>query len=246
MENLQMFQHNWTRMGFLAGAVLFGAVFLGGCTDNKLVTERNQLITQNKQLQQQLAEAKANLASTRAQLQQQQQIAAAASAQAAANQQAAASQPASTSGYSTILPPMHAGSMHAGQNTMGMGRVRHRSHRRVAMHRFVLSSDLLFAPGSARLSPRATHMLMRVAYELRHRYAGRHVLVEGYTDNTPIHHPYPNNYYLGLARAKSVLSFLARHGVSRRRMRAISFGDHHMVSRTDLALDRRVEVVVLR
>ena len=242
-----MAERKWTRIGLTMGAVLLGSVFLGGCSNNKLVTERNQLIMQNKQLQQQLAETKASLAATRTQLQQQQQIAAAASAQAAANQQKmATTAPANNSGYSTILPPMNSGSGQSTQSMQGMHRMRSRHTRRVEMHRFVLSSDLLFAPGSARLSPRATHMLMHVAYELRTRYAGRHVLVEGYTDNTPIHHPYRNNYYLGLARARSVESFLARHGVSRRRMRAISFGDHHMVSRTDLALDRRVEVVVLR
>ena len=241
MESTHMPERKWTRISLTMGAVLLGSVFLGGCSNNKLVTERNQLIMQNKQLQQQLAETKASLAATRTQLQQQQEIAAAASAQAAANQQKmATTAPANNSGYSTILPPMNSGS------GPSMHRMQSRRTRGVEMHRFVLSSDLLFAPGSARLSPRATHMLMHVAYELRTRYAGRHVLVEGYTDNTPIHHPYPNNYYLGLARAKSVESFLARHGVSRRRMRAISFGDHHMVSHTDLALDRRVEVVVLR
>lgn len=234
-------------MGLTAGVMLLGTVFIGGCTSNRLVTERNQLIMQNKQLQQQLAESKASLASTRAQLQQQQQIAAAAAAQAAANQQApAATQPSRTNGYSTILPSMPQGQMQSGQSAMRMHRMRPAPRRQVAIHRFVLSSDLLFTPGSARLSPHATHRLLRVAYELRRRYAGRHVLVEGYTDNTPISHPYPNNYYLGLARAKSVENFLAQHGVSRNRMRAISFGDHHMVSRTDLALDRRVEVVVLR
>lgn len=242
-----MFQQKWTRMGLTAGVMLLGTVFIGGCTSNKLVTERNQLIMQNKQLQQQLAETKANLASTRAQLQQQQQIAAAASAQAAANQQAsAATQPSGTSGYSTILPSMPSGHMQTGNSHMQTRRMRPAPRRQVAMHRFVLSSDLLFAPGSARLSPRATHMLLHVAYELRRRYAGRHIMVAGYTDNTPIHHPYRNNYYLGLARAKSVENFLARHGVSRRRMRAVSFGDHHMVSHTDLTLDRRVEVIVLR
>lgn len=238
-----MLPKRWIRVVCVSSVMLVGTAFLGGCTNSKMVTERNQLIMQNKQLQQQLAESKANLAATRAQLAQQQQIAAAASAQAAAQSAPAAAPPAASPGYSTILPPMHSGSMNSG-HSMGAGHRRHRM--RQELHRFVLSSDLLFAPGSARLSPRATHMLMHVAYELRHRYAGRHVVVEGYTDNTPIHHPYRNNYYLGLARARSVQSFLARHGVSRRRMRAISFGDEHMVSRKDLALDRRVEVVVLR
>lgn len=243
-----MFKRAWTRMGLAVSVVIFGSAFIGGCANNRLVTERNQLIMQNKQLQQQLSESRASLASTRTQLQQQQQIAAAAAAQAAASRQqavATAAEPTGMKNYSTILPPMHSNQMQSRRHSTLMRRS-HRApsvpHRGVA--RWVLSSDLLFRSGSARLSPRAVHSLLHVAYQLRHKYAGHHVVVEGYTDNIPIRHPYPNNYALGLARARSVLNFLAQHGVSRQRMRAVSFGDHYMVSHTDLALDRRVVVVV--
>ncbi|MDA8378109.1 MAG: OmpA family protein [Planctomycetia bacterium] len=239
--------------GVLAGAmVMMMGLALGGCSDQNLQTQNSQLLKQNQQLAQQLAAAKANLASTRQQLQQQQQIAAAA-AQQAATPPTAASQPPANAGaqsnYNSVLPSFNnSASSHARTRMIN----RHRKISRRVIHssrevrRFVLSSDVLFASASARLQFRAEHALLRVARILRTRYAHRRIRIEGYTDNRPIHHPYPNNYALGLARARAVETFLARHGISRRRMSAVSFGDHRMISRTDLAKDRRVEIVVLR
>ncbi|MGC9258927.1 MAG: OmpA/MotB family protein [Phycisphaerae bacterium] len=240
---------HWTR-GVLAGAVVM-VLGLGGCSNQNLQTQNSQLLKQNQQLAQQLAAAKANLAASRQQLQQQQQIAAA--AQQAATQQAAAPQPPANAGaqsnYSSVLPSFNNSAANHGQTRMlnhhrAITRRSVRSSKEI--RRFVLSSDVLFASGSARLQFRAEHALLRVAHLLRTRYARRRIRIEGYTDNRPIHHPYHNNYALGLARARSVETFLARHGVSRRRMTALSFGDHRMISRTDLAKDRRVEIVVLR
>ncbi len=238
---------NVTR-GLLAGTVVMMlGLGLGGCTDQTLQTQNSQLIKQNQQLAQQLADAKANLAASRQQLQQQQQVAAAAAQQAAA----ANAQPpaAGTTGTdNTMLPTFGSSpSGRSGMHAMHHRMIHHRSARsRTEIRRFVLSSDVLFASGSARLEVRAEHALLRVVHLLRTRYARNRIRIEGYTDNRPIHHPYPNNYALGLARARSVETFLARHGVSRRRMTAVSFGDHRMISRTNLAKDRRVEIVVLR
>ena len=232
--------------------LLAAAIFAGsaaGCSDNKLRTERDQLMKQNQQLQTQLTAAKAQAAAAQAQLQQEQTA-----MQAAASQPAPAPVPPtpSTSGYNSVLPKFsHHGGHKAYHHTVAVRHHHHYrgmtvEHRRGEMARFILSSDVLFASASARLNPRSEHALLHVAYMLRHRYAGRRILVEGYTDDRPIHHPFKNNYLLGLARARSVELFLAHHGVSRRRMRAISFGSKHPRSRHDLALNRRVEVVVLR
>ncbi len=239
---------NMMRGALTGTVVLLVGLAMGGCSDQNLQTQNAQLIKQNQQLASQLADAKANLASTRQQLQQQQQIAA-----AAATQQPATPQPVANAGtqggYNTVLPSFN-NSASTGHQHVGITR-----HRMIRQHnvrssreirRFVLSSDVLFASGSARLQPRSERALMRVVHLLRTRYTSRRIRIEGYTDNRPIHHPYHNNYALGLARARSVEAYLARHGISRRRMTAVSFGDHRMISRTDLALDRRVEIVVLR
>lgn len=232
--------------------LLAAAIFIGsaaGCSDNKLRTERDQLMKQNQQLQSQLAAAKAQASAAQAQLQQEQTA-----MQAAASQPAPAAVPptSTTPGYNSVLPKFsHHGGHAAYPHAVAVRHHHHYrgmtvEHRHGEVARFILSSDVLFASASARLNPRSEHALLHVAYLLRHRYAGRRILVEGYTDDRPIHHPFKNNYLLGLARARSVEAFLVRHGVSRRRMRAISFGSKHPRSRHDLALNRRVEVVVLR
>ena len=227
----------WITAGLASAVLWLGA---GGCAQNQLAVQRDQLLKQNQQLQAQLAETKADLTAAQAQLTQaqQQQL-------AQAQQQAATSQPAS--GYTNVLPAFKSPAPSGRGVSIPAARRRVKHLARVgALHRFVLSSDLLFVSGSARLQPRADHHLLHLAYLLRTRYARRHIRIEGFTDPRPIHHPYKNNYALGLARARAVEQFLARHGIARSRMRTMSFGATHLVSRTDLALDRRVEVVVLR
>ena len=239
----------WSAIGLAAAMLVVSA---GVCASEKLKTERAQLLQQNAQLQQQLTQTKASLTAAQTQLQQQQAATAAAEAQAQQAQQAAQAQPAPASGMNTVMPGFKSGGKtRHGQSAMAM-RSHHGSHRRLAghrrseMHRFVLSSDVLFASGSARLMPRSTHALLHVVYMIKRHYAGRYIRIEGFTDNRPIHHRFKNNYELGLARARSVEAFLSRHGISRHWMRAISYGSHDLVSRTNLALDRRVEIVILR
>ena len=239
----------WSAIGLAAAMLVVSA---GGCASEKLKTERAQLLQQNAQLQQQLTQTKASLSAAQTQLQQQQAATAAAEAQAQQAQQAAQAQPAAAGGMNTVMPGFKSGGKTGhGRSAMAMGS-HHGSHRRLAghrrgeMHRFVLSSDVLFASGSARLMPRSTHALLHVVYMIKRHYAGRYIRIEGFTDNRPIHHRFKNNYELGLARARSVETFLARHGISRHWMRAISYGSHDLVSHTNLALDRRVEIVILR
>ncbi len=233
----------WSAIGLAAAMLVVSA---GGCASQKLKTERAQLLQQNAQLQQQLTQTKASLSAAQAQLQQQQAATAAAEAQAQQAQQAAQAQPAPTSGMNTVMPGFKNGGKAGHRKSSVAMRSHHGTHRRGELHRFVLSSDVLFASGSARLMPRSTHALMHVVYMIKRHYAHRHIRIEGFTDNRPIHHRFKNNYELGLARARSVETFLARHGISRHWMRAISYGSHDLVSRTNLALDRRVDIVILR
>ncbi len=238
----------WSAIGMAAILLVVSA---GGCASQKLETERSQLLQQNAQLQQQLSQTKASLSAAQTQLQQQQAATAAAQAQAMQAQQAAQSQPAPAAGYTSVMPTFKGGKGTVHRTSVAMRGPHHAAgrrsvNRRREVRRFVLSSDLLFASGSARLSPRATHALLHVVYLIKRHYAGRYIRVEGFTDNRPIHRVFRNNYELGLARARAVENFLARHGISRHWLRAISYGSHDLVSRTNLALDRRVEIVILR
>ncbi|NNM84505.1 MAG: OmpA family protein, partial [Phycisphaerales bacterium] len=226
--------------------------FNTGCSQDKVKAERDQLLQQNQQLKAQLAAASAQEKADQQQLQQQQ-----AAMNAAAQQQTQT--PATAQNQTNILPPepnvagQHPAAVrhhHYHHYVASRSHVTHERGFTIETHhgvsRLVVSSDLLFASASARLHPSAERTLLRVAHLLRSRYAGHRILIEGYTDSRPIHHPYKSNYALGLARARSVEMFLGHHGVSRSRMRAISFGSEHPRSRTDLALNRRVEIVVLR
>lgn len=240
-----------------AVAAVAAVICLGGCANTKLQAQRNALLKQNKAMQAQLAEA------------QQQSAEEQATAHAAPTYQptpppASAPSGASQSGDSQFLPlneklPKNrqkrngdrhfswkkyraANGHHAPAHHGRMRHVRIVHHGRQT--RLIISSDVLFPSASARILPRARRVLLHVAYLIHHRYYHRVIKVEGFTDKRPIHHPYKNNYALGLARARSVMRFLAQHGVRAPNMHAISFGAKRPVSRSDLALNRRVEIVV--
>ena len=114
----------------------------------------------------------------------------------------------------------------------------------------VLTDDLLFASGSAALSPRSDSLLGEIA-ELLQLAEGHPVAVEGNTDNVPIHGgAYPSNWELSTARASTVVRFLLSKGVSPARMTAVGYAEQNPVASdataAGRALNRRVEIVVKR
>ena len=77
----------------------------------------------------------------------------------------------------------------------------------------VMPSHLLFAPGSAALSPEGQEAMQRMAALLAN--LDNSVEVAGHTDTTPIENPsYPSNWELSLARALSVADVLRAAGVN--------------------------------
>jgi chemotaxis protein MotB len=87
-----------------------------------------------------------------------------------------------------------------------------------------LTQEVLFAIGSAQVNPSGRKVLAKVARRLReipHR-----VVVEGHSDNVPIHSEvYPTNWELAGARASGVVRLLAEQGVDPARLSAISYGE---------------------
>jgi chemotaxis protein MotB len=114
----------------------------------------------------------------------------------------------------------------------------------------LLTDKVLFDSGMAELKPQASPILDRVAHLLR--IAGDHdVMVEGHTDNVPIHGSvYPTNWELSTARASRVTRFLIEHGAAKMRMGATGYASLHPLTANNSAAgrsrNRRVEVVVLR
>ena len=113
-----------------------------------------------------------------------------------------------------------------------------------------LANDLLFAPGSATLTPQAKALVRRLAKILR---PGMNpISVEGHTDNIPPGpgSKYVDNWDLSLARALAVLRELAAPGgVNPARLRAVAWGDTRPLVPNDTpahrAKNRRTDIVLI-
>lgn len=111
----------------------------------------------------------------------------------------------------------------------------------------VLGERVLFEPGKAALiGPRFGGALDRLG-EFLIVNAGYEVVVEGHTDNTPIHTAvFPSNWELSLARANAVVQALIARGVPPGTLSAKGHGEHRPVASNDMnegrAANRRVEI----
>ncbi len=110
------------------------------------------------------------------------------------------------------------------------------------------SADLLFAPGSARLNARILSVLDKIGQLINS--CKNQVLVEGYTDSTPIRRgKYRSNWELSMARALAVISyFIDQKGLPPNRFVAVGYGPTHPLFPNDTpehrAKNRRVWIVL--
>lgn len=108
-----------------------------------------------------------------------------------------------------------------------------------------MSSDVLFSSGSAELSQSGTSDLLKIGRVLSKRDQFTYQ-VEGHTDSDPIStEQFPNNWYLGAARAIVVVEILIKAGMSPEQVSAASFADTRPTSRARQGRNRRIELVVL-
>ncbi|GAB6068074.1 flagellar motor protein MotD [Methylothermus subterraneus] len=112
-----------------------------------------------------------------------------------------------------------------------------------------MKSGILFASGSAELSPEADPVLAKLAQIVR-ELPDNPVYVEGHTDNVPIEtQAFPSNWELSAARAASVVRRLVQFGVDPARMAAVGFGEHHPAADNSTEVgryrNRRVVLVLL-
>lgn len=126
---------------------------------------------------------------------------------------------------------------------------------RVVGDRFVFSSEVLFQPGSADLSPEGQAQISRVAETFRELAAEippeiDWVLeVDGFTDDTPLsgQGAFKDNWELSQARALSVVKYLIEaQGFAPKRLAAAGFGEFRPVaagkSPAARAQNRRIEL----
>ncbi len=113
-----------------------------------------------------------------------------------------------------------------------------------------LDADVLFASGSAELSNNGKQNIATLTNILKNRAMDHDFQVQGHTDSQPIATPeFPNNWYLGAARAIRVTEYMISMGFSSSRISAASYASYQPVesnsSTEGRRQNRRIEVVVL-
>lgn len=113
-----------------------------------------------------------------------------------------------------------------------------------------LASSAFFDPGAAALRSDAVALLRTVAWTLKN--SGRHIMIEGHTDDTPIHtYQFPSNWELSTSRATAVVRYLVEaYKLPPERLSAAGYGEYKpLVANTspaNRAKNRRVDIVVLK
>ncbi len=111
-----------------------------------------------------------------------------------------------------------------------------------------LPSDVLFASGSADLSPAGLQTIAQVTTALL--TLPRKLQVEGHTDNVPIHNArFPSNWALGAGRAITIVNTMIAAGMNPAQLSAASYGEFKPVAPNDSeqgkAQNRRIEIVIV-
>jgi chemotaxis protein MotB len=117
-------------------------------------------------------------------------------------------------------------------------------------------SDLIFAKGSAELTPQAKEATARLAAILASPAARDYeFLIAGHTDSTPVTNPetiragHKDNWYLSAHRAIAVKNELAGHQINPGRIGVLGYGDQRPIANNGTtegqAKNRRVEVLLL-
>ena len=195
-------------------AVVGLALSFGGCS-NKIADERDSLAHQNADLAAQLEAERAARADTNARL------------SAAAN--------------APVVPEMEEPA--GGAVDLGGGiQVTRTQSGSPMIH---IPGDVLFDSGKATLKPAAKKSLDKVAALIKKDYKGKLLRIEGHTDPMPVKKTaWDDNWDLGAARARAVLLYLIEKGVPKKDMYIASFADNQLKSTKNLALNRRVDIVV--
>jgi chemotaxis protein MotB len=124
---------------------------------------------------------------------------------------------------------------------------------RIEGDRFLLQSELLFASGTAELGEQGRAQLQQIAGILLKLIPSipddlQWILrVDGHTDRVPIRSSrFSSNWELSMARAVSVVRYLAEQGIAEERMAAAGFSRFHPIDPADneeaYRKNRRIEI----
>ena len=114
----------------------------------------------------------------------------------------------------------------------------------------ILSDEILFDPGTAKVKRQAVPILDKVAKIIKKKLSSKSIGVGGHTDNRPIKYSkWKSNWELSTARATNVLHLLVRKGISPDKLSATGYGKHKSIASNVTEVgrnkNRRVEIIVL-
>lgn len=113
-----------------------------------------------------------------------------------------------------------------------------------------IQETILFASGSAEVTPHAREVLNKISVVLSP--VPNYIRVEGHTDNIPIHTlQFQSNWELSVLRATNVLHILTKEGnIAHTRLSAAGYGEFRPIASNSKTsgreLNRRVDLVILR
>ena len=214
-----------------------------GCSNSKQQAERDSLLNQNKDQAAQIQDLKTQLAAEQQATDQ-------------AKQEATAAQGAATQ---ETAPPTMAGEENGGvlELNKGPGASRGRGGKSASAEGSTingagevvleLQGDTLFDSGKATLKPSAKKTLDGVVATIKKEYGSRMLRIEGHSDPSPVKSSgWDDNYDLAFNRARAVQKYLISKGIAERDTYAASFGATNLKSTKNYAMDRRVDIVVVR
>ncbi|MBA3709888.1 MAG: OmpA family protein [Planctomycetes bacterium] len=139
---------------------------------------------------------------------------------------------------------------HATARTRALTGVEQRDEK--MQHVLSIESNVLFAPGSAKLTSEAKATLSRVIAVIQKDYPNHWVRIDGHTDNANITRSkdkWDDNWDLSGGRAQAVLHYLLDHGIPSKELGFAGFGQERPrgPNSSDAAKskNRRVEIVVI-
>lgn len=118
------------------------------------------------------------------------------------------------------------------------------------LDRYSIPTDLLFAPGKDILTDAGKAELDRAMGEIKDKYPGQSINIEGHTDTDPIVvSNWKSNWELGAARGLAVLHYLEdHHSVQGNLLSATTYSYHRPVAGNETsdgkAQNRRAEIVI--
>jgi len=113
-----------------------------------------------------------------------------------------------------------------------------------------IQDTLLFASGSADITPNAREILRKISSVLA--ASPNYIKVEGHTDNLPINTSrFPSNWELSVLRATNVLQILTKEGgINPERLSATGYGEYRPIADNSTlegrSANRRVDLIILR